>query len=311
MNFNKVLFPEIILGKRGDKDVRDMYKMLLGTIDIQPSGVSITHEGVNDLCSKDVNFFRHLFISKHCMSNNAKAYHVGSGFLDALSSIDRDLPIDMLPAEFSGFISFSPNKLADDDGFVEGAFVYIGTKGSQLFKKEHEAFGKRCLFITYINNYIPGFGYQSGNLAVCLEDFEKVNEALTGFKTIDSKAGESWEPDSDTVSLRHKVFRTIINTVLYIYSEDPKIERVHPFIKGGVSKNELRRSGRVINECTIPVTFVHRLYAPTRVYTADSSFVESYPRWQRCGVGLCSIKLVWVKEHTRTYSKVEVLNECE
>lgn len=306
MQFNETLFPEIVLDKRGEKFVRETYKKLFDLVNIEEAGTVVHDQKLKSLFDTDVNFFRHVFTSKLCKITNFKTYHVGGGFLGALSSLERDIPIDMLPEEFSGYINFAKNQMSDDDGFIEGAFVYIGKRGSEIFKR-HNLNGKRCLFITYVNNYIPGLGYKSGNLAICLEQFDKISEALTTYSAVDSLFNSQWKVDNEIALLRNKIYRTVINTVLYIHSEDPKIERVNPYIKGGkISKNQIRNSNGVINECSIPITFVHRLYEKQRVYNVDETFVESYPRWQRCGEGLTRIKLVWVKEHTRHYTKNEI-----
>jgi len=300
MNFSDVLFPEIILQKRGPKNLIATYQEMLPLLDIENNGL-LVHRRLQDL--NDHNFVRHLYITKLCLQNKFKTYHVGADFLQALSSIDRDIPLDAFPENFCAYISFAKNQIKDDDGYVEGALVYIGRAASQIFPGTDK--GKRCLFICYLNQR-KELGYLVGNLAVCLEDFTKLNEVMNGYTTVDSGFGNKWEVDQETVQMRNQVYRTVVNTVLYIHSEDPKIELASTYVKGGrVSKNELKRTGKVINECTIPIIFVHRLYARKRSYNVDSSFVESYPRWQRCGPNLSKIKLVWVSEHIRTYQKSE------
>lgn len=306
MNFNEVLLPEIVLGKRGSKALQQCYKELLSEIVLHDDGVEVK-DNLRSL--GDQNLFRHLYITKFCTSRKFNTYHVGADFLKALNSIDRDIPMDLLPDDFCAYINFSKNQIKDDDGYIDGAFVYVGYEGSKVFKPEFH--GKKSLFITYINSSEQEGMYQTGNIAMSLEDHDSIKNLLDTAKTFDSAFKSKWAVPEDVSKIRNRIFLTIINTVLYIHSENPKIDRVSPFVKGGkLSKNEIRRTGGVVNECSLPIIFVHRLYTRRRVYEADSSFIESFPRWQRCGPGFSRIKLVWVKEHERHYNK-EIKGEEE
>jgi len=94
----------------------------------------------------------------------------------------------------------------------------------------------------------------------------------------------------------------IINTVLYINSKDPDIENLKPVNhynrKALASIPQARRA----NLCTMPVKLLGWSFYGNN-YNVDSTTVQQHLRWQPCGLNRSEVKLIWVKEHTRNYSK--------
>lgn len=100
---------------------------------------------------------------------------------------------------------------------------------------------------------------------------------------------------------RAGVFRAVFNAILYLHSQDAELEKTYPFSKTSFSKTQQKKRRILTTDCMIPVTFIHRGYHEKH-YSKDSTFVQSHLRWQRCGVGLSQVKLVWVREHERTFN---------
>jgi hypothetical protein len=102
---------------------------------------------------------------------------------------------------------------------------------------------------------------------------------------------------------RHDVFRALINSVIYLFSENPELEKTLPKEQTGLSSKELVRRGRAINLTTIPIVFVNKNYKKIIRYSVESTWIESFPRWQRCGPLNSQVRLIFVSPHERRYKK--------
>jgi hypothetical protein len=95
---------------------------------------------------------------------------------------------------------------------------------------------------------------------------------------------------------------------MYYNSFEPDVKRV---ISNSKLSNKqvikLKHKTGVENQCLVDVTFLNWNYAKQRNYSKDSTWINSFPRWQPCGPKLSQVKLIWVKEHERTF-KIDVQN---
>jgi hypothetical protein len=299
MKFNDVILPEIIEGKRGPDLWIKFYKHFLDSISFDSTGISISPI-MSSIDKIQINSFVTI---KICQKVGYKIYHVGKGFLDVLSNLNRDIPVDLLPKHFSGYINFPKGALGDDIGHVQGGFVFIG-KDNYRFKSNDSDKDEIYFSATYVNeNFVTGSFFSKFNKNTFNEVLEQYDMVEFGYN---NKPPEILA-DENIKKQRNRIWKTLINCILYIHSEDPKIERIAPYssIKKHVSKNQVKKENGILNECTMPIIFIHRLYQHPKIYTVDKTWIETFPRWQRCGPEFKNVKLIWVKEHIRNYKNKE------
>lgn len=308
MAFNQLLHPEIILNLRGDKTTREMYQKCLSQIEIFPGALEISPE-LMSINQRDPHFIKHLAVCKKFVSEKGvKTYHVAKDFLKALAGINRDFPLENLPERFFGYISFAPETVYDEETWVQGAYVFIGSIKETALPQEDQ--DRKVAWISYLNKpFGPGYGDSSPatNLLVHLDDTADVFKLIKSVPQKDSPLYPYFVQhaadlkEDDLLKSRAAVFRAIFNTVLYIHAQDSELEKSFPASKTHFSNSEIKKRGIITNDCMIPITFVHRGYHE-RHFSVDSTFVQSHPRWQRCGPEFSNIKLIWVKEHERHFS---------
>ena len=109
---------------------------------------------------------------------------------------------------------------------------------------------------------------------------------------------KGFEDDIDIAS-------AIVNACIYFHSMNPDVSHLEP------EKDKKRRNTLAIKRgipheeisSYYPVTLLNWNYGRGREYTVDSTWVDSYLRWQRCGPGFTQVKLIMVSEHERHYRK--------
>src|SRR6185295_11312113 len=139
MRFSQPLHPEIVLNKRGDKISRLMYQDWFEVISMD----GFSNEGckfafdyekaTTPQLLEQIRYLQHdEILSKHvCLtkifaqSKEKKIFHFGKSLIQDLSKMDKDIPLDLLPNQFLGYISFPPNLIADESGYCEGGYVGI------------------------------------------------------------------------------------------------------------------------------------------------------------------------------------------
>lgn len=202
MAFNQLLHPELILDLRGDKMTRELYSAHLNRVDFNPSsgGLEVGRD-LLEISRMDKEYVRHIAICKKFKNEKGKTFHIGRDFLTALASIDRDIPIEYLPAHFIGYISFAPETLYDEESWVQGAYVYIGgANETGLPKEDHH---HRVAWICYLNK---PFGKEMGdtcpatNLMVHLDEPSKVFDLL---KSVPSKDSPFYSSFVESLGLTH------------------------------------------------------------------------------------------------------------
>ena len=172
MRFTKVLHPEIILNRRGPEEIRQFYKALAEITVRMGNGLAPVEEEIRNsplhqsfwgIVSQDMNMIRHLL---HCSlfreQPQAKTYHIGKDFALALSKIDKDIPIDVLPANEICYISFPEDTISDEDGPIQGGYVWLGTAGAEDIRKNETSWlqpGQRYISISYLNSKPLGIGF--------------------------------------------------------------------------------------------------------------------------------------------------------
>jgi len=294
MKFKRVLHPEIILDKRGDSYIRTMYRELLRSTRMRGAlTIGTDDPRIAEFLQHDVNFRMHL---GHCHlyvnDPNAQCFHLGKDFTQALAKIDRDIPIDILPKNFVCYISFAEGSLSDEDGDIQGGYVSISSEAN------------RVLSMSYINTRMINNAFPVTTITAPLKQ-AKIDEMFKDVPIKDIGCGKN--ASAVELSNRNNVFRALLNAVVYLYSQEPLIEKTRPVKEIGLSNKEILRRGQVLNECTIPVYFLNRSYH--RVYTKDKTWVDSFLRWQRCGPQLSQVRLIMVSAHERTYKSNPIFSK--
>ena len=316
MNIKRVFHPEQVMGTRGDPVMCDMYKKLLGQTkrcpeddeEIAPGKIAYgwSFPGVLEPLLKDQHGKEFHLIMKLYREQTRKIYYIGDDFTRALGSVDRNIPLDLLPSRFFAYVAFADEVIRDEADWIEGAYVYIGPPYAVGISINGVSPDKRFVWI----------GYQCKNGQIGALSFdptgEKVMDTLRRLHherpTVDYDVRSdgtytATETSLDTVEKREHVYRTIINAVLYIHSQDPDLTHLKP--EQQLSLSQRKKHKESITNCTVPLTLVSWNYKKKPSYNVDSTWIDTFLRIQRCGPGLTQCKFVWVKEHERHYNKGE------
>jgi hypothetical protein len=276
MRFNKILHPEIALGKRGPKEVQAAYRSQLS--DLRSGKSFAIRENINSEQKSSIEI--HLRIIDLFERLSGKIYHFNSSLAKELSEIRKNIPTDQI-SDGCGYISFSEDILIPNtDKLKEGCFNEP-IKGFYFAIAYNESFKSRIIGFSFIfENRCWSFAHTIDKDLASIVQEKEINT-------------EFW------IQLLHLVF----NTLIYVHSETPVFELARPHHTLNKSKKEIQRSGGIINECTLPVTFVHRNYHGN-FYNVEGCQVKGHMRWQRCGEQWSKVKLVWINPHERKYKNL-------
>lgn len=303
MKLSKVLIPEVVMGRRssGYPELDLTIKMALDSITFDPIHGTIS-EGDNavvDMIYNNTTAQTVYSQMKLAQLHKPKTYHLCRDFGKALLTLkDREIIVDYLPEEFFGYISF-PEGLIND---VTGGYIYVGLdKTTSLEKRKNE----KVIWISYFNEY------RTENRVLPISRiylYPNQGDSLTEFVRTHNQDESN---DEETLYERATVGRLLLNAVLYLHSEDPELLTLKPSHGASHSKQSKHTVNGHTNLCTIPVIAINWDYKALipEDYESAETFVETHLRWQRCGVGFKSIKLIWVKEHTRSILKRRTNNE--
>jgi hypothetical protein len=267
--------------------------------------------------------FKHEFL-KLPKKSKPKIYHIPKDFTQALMKVDREIPVDLLPERFFGYFSFAEGAIFDDSDEVQGAYVFIGPAEESTLKPGAVE-SEKVIWISYVckdkikreqgykamlgpdRNGVPRLFNFMGISKLLIElKNEKFSKLANQYKTIDFIDGANVQMSEKEVEARNTVFRTLINLVLFVNSIDPDlIEAPTTNHLSNKQLKERRDAGKPINECSVPVTLVSWNYHKPVQYHVDSTFIETFLRWQRCGTRNSQVKLIWVTPHLRRYKKEE------
>lgn len=294
--FNTILHPEIILNLRGDKDYREFYKKSLSKINyIEGLGFK---SDMDIILAKETDpiFVSHLCVCKKFVLERPSIYHIGSDFLKSLMNIDRKIPLNYLPERFFGYLSFGKDVLKDETGGISGAYVFIGNANETSLGIKYP--DQKVAWISYLSDH----DISASMLGCALTEDSTVKDIVGSVEANDVSLTKGLiKVDTETLRLRERIYRAIFNTLLYINSYEPVVEKALPFDllkKQRISKKKLKNNNRIINESTLPVIFVNRQFHG-RIYSKDKTHVRGHLRWQRCGVDFEQVKLIWIKDHDR------------
>jgi hypothetical protein len=294
-----------------------MYKEIIGSLKVQMQ----EHEGFEHpgimvptrlMKMLDGNTIHHFWLAKQFRDLNGKVYYVPKNFAAALAEIDRPLPVEYFPYLFCGWIQFGEGGLSDEEGNIEGGFVYIGPAKHVALAKEGIPYDPelRVLQISYTTTPEKA-DVVLGSIQKFSTDLRKetLDELCADLPNVDyfikGKPPTSEAPE-EVQKKRNRVIRALINAALYISSSEPELMKLRPLEEmSHRQRSEYKKTHPVDNLCTLPITLVNWQYEGLRQSHVDSSLVQTHMRWQPCGPQNSQVKLIWVKEHERHYKKEE------
>lgn len=245
----------------------------------------------------DPSLLRFISMAKIHLTQKHSTYHICKDFFEVLFDLrDRGITSGYLPDEFVGYFSLPPDGIKDSVGdYVDGLYVVV-----RRFNKG----GLRSIFsgsqpehfvsISYICEPRKTQNISVGWISVQLKDKELIGEA------IDKALGEI--PDREFQS---KLVQLAINLTLYIHSSDPELLKLTPTHDATVAVKKKYEVGGMSNGCTIPVIAINWGYKLKDIIGEEvTTHVRGHFGWRLCGVGRSQVKLSWIREHERVYTKI-------
>jgi hypothetical protein len=159
-------------------------------------------------------------------------------------------------------------------------------------------------------------GYKYRMLRFVLPDYDKEGKLLTTstFANVDIGQDRTFDEALDDYNFKNQydidrdILHFVVKCYLYIKSGDPDLRHQKaPIIPLTKKPKKLKRF--YMDHKDIPfidVTLVGFNHLKEAIYTKDQTMVRGHYVWQRCGVGLSQIKLIWRKEHVRHFNTEEV-----
>lgn len=289
MRFSKVLLPEVFKGTRSlNPRFDEMAKKAYAGVEFTDGGITHNGDGVpGDPASEDYICYTAAFaLAKRHLVTKAPTYHLCRGFALALMGMrDREVVGDLLPETFTGYVSI-PSGLI---GNISGAYIHIGEADKHTpFKPEN--WGRRVVWIAYFEETAEG------NVYIGRMNFFLINHTGMTVQEIVKSYDPSYSFDS---SQRAELTKLLLNTVLYLGSQDPELLALKPSFGAPVKKQNAHTVSGHLNLCTIPVIAVNWDYQRLTEYDTATTHVDGFLAWRRCGPNHSQIKLSWIREHER------------
>jgi len=305
MKLSKVILPEIAMGKREshdlgfDKRLREILGDFIidnGVLKFHPDRVPLIPEGQRTIYLASYSLVKRATLEKW------KNYHICHDFCEALRSLrDREINKEFMPDSFEGYISFPSDLKWQKFKNIFGAYVYIG-KSDESTPFMPENYGKRVFWCTIFCEAEEGI--YTNALNFYFDDIKHIHEVPEAYTS------NGW-PKDDFTADRTAAGNLILNTILYLNSQDPELLALKPSWNAPVSKQRSHTVNGHLNQCTLPVIAINWDYKKIYRYEEHESFVDTHLAWRRCGPNFSQLRLTWIKEHTRKYQKKteEVINE--
>jgi hypothetical protein len=303
MRFERVLHPEIVLGLRGSRSFLEFYKKLGESLFVKDGSTIINYDrndSISQLLFSDEIFRKHYLLTQEFKKSRGNVFYLNKNLVEALGSIDREIPIDLLPPRFSGYFLFEEGSVFDEETEIEGGYVSV-TDGAEAGMIE-EYWGTPVLWMSYIpKTENHGFGPISSLL--CELTREKLSQIIERTPTKDVILHSRIEPDEKTREKRNRIWRILLNSTIYLHASGVSIQKCPSFSSLGISKKELKRRKISLNLTKVPIFLVDKSFSIKREYSVDQTVVRSHFRFQRHGKESKEVKLVLVREHERYYKQ--------
>lgn len=256
-------------------------------------------------------------------NQDSRILKVNSDFFRALGKVEVNLELDnlipwdkvfyvSLPALVSFGSSVTVHKgkpiYLDKQDEIDGAYIYFHKEDGRAF----------CDILTTCTQDLNSHGGLS--MAFCIPLLEKtlvgsIYEAMSNQRMADGTEGPLDEATKEKMSFvikeRSDFVNALANCAIYFNSYEPNVDHLAPereLRKNKDYKRKLMHSNEHRSEFS-DVVLLNWSYGKDRVYSKDSTWVDSYLRYQPYGPGLRFRKLIMVKEHERHFTKNKNLTE--
>jgi len=225
-------------------------------------------------------------------------YKIAREFGDVLFRADCKVSIDYIPFDnIVRCIEFPDDKLFDMKNGDYAQTAYIAAFKSQdkiWLSPEGQNFNKRIDIIVPLHNENQPDG-QMGH--------DQIKLLFLDDETLEQAIERSIKNTTSPTGFSRDLVEFLLKCILYIHSGDPDLREYKPMRRPHSPKKQ--RQWLRENLSPIPITLVGFEYKKPRVMNAEEAFVETHLRWQPFGPNRSKVKLIWVKEHIRRYSKEE------
>ena len=305
MKLERVLHPEMVLGLRGHPLRQKYFEQELSKI-VEKEGKPALFI---DQFRLETAFQQELLFAYLYWKHRPEIYYPGRDFLAALTSVDRELPIELLPKQFFSYFAFPKQSLFDGEDYVSGAYIWISSEEQVPQRLIYSGCRPKdpYVLIVYFTEEVelpgdPVPAYRVGYFSRPLEAmtpsklFQTIGDLTDDALTLPNESAKS--PEKSGV-----VLQACLNLVLYIHSREPNVDHLRPSC-------ELSKSGRIglerkgqqfVEDARLSLKLLNWNYHRPMTYSVDSTWVETYPRWQRCGPENKECRLVWVRAHERYF----------
>jgi hypothetical protein len=174
----------------------------------------------------------------------------------------------------------------------------------------------RCAYLWQINsamfNGMPGFR----TLRMLIPDYDAQGNLLgsSTWSVFPLVPDKTMDENFEMADLHNEQVRAIASYALkaycYVLSGDPDLRTIKPPVPPETRKEKkLRHWFREhANESLLPLTIVGYDFLKERRYSVESTWVDEYLAWRRCGPGKTQARLVVVSGHHRHYENVITLD---
>lgn len=223
----------------------------------------------------------HWFIDSY-YDNCANLYRMGKDFYQDLMKVNMDIDVKYLDHTDNEIMCFELPEPFIEDGMMFYSVIVAFTRDSKQEKTMSMMFcGVNENNKPTDHNKVIVLGCESGTV----ED---------GVKVI---------PEYQESDVRLSWVKALAKCVLYIKSGEPDlVKEVFDF----ESKKPKNFQKKVKKQSPFTIVNVGYNYHKQHFHTASTQ-VRTHPRWQPYGPQRSRIKLIWVKEHTRTYKSEKIL----
>lgn len=229
-----------------------------------------------------------------------KIYVIQKDFFSKFKELDlAELCFKHLPKSLTGYIEL-PEVIYDNEGMeIKGFFFYIGNVKDAI----NPLWRPNQLKPYPVSDSIVGFSYSDPTMAINafswthipVDENIKIMESYKEVKRVTADfSGETHEITHDYP----KYLAIMYNLLTYLNTGEPDIRTFRNKLRyqSPTSKKPIKADKHLSNANIVQVGFS---YKKERLHHTDEWYVLPFMRWQRCGVGLSDVKLVYVRGHTK------------
>jgi len=230
-----------------------------------------------------------------------KNYKISKEFSEALADASLDVSCKYIPSENISYnIQFHKDivltsMFGTDKEAYRNCYVTIEDCKSEYDIKK--GYLKRVMLVFPI--YIDGVDYISTydyiNL-VFKDDKQKVSEAIL--------ASADQLKDQQLTEEGKGVIKYITNVILYLNSGDPDLRELKKPNIPKVTKNISKFKKKNKYKSLLDIIEVGFNYMKGINYRVSATMVRGHFRWQPYGSGMSMVKLIWIEEHPRNFTKI-------